>query len=62
MVMPISTRVRQGRYEVDARRVADAILIRIMASPGAAVPSALTHRECSKPASSPSASSKTASG
>jgi hypothetical protein len=61
MMVPIRTRVEQGRYEVDARRVADAILARLLASAGPIPGAVRTHRECSKPVSLPSASTKTAS-
>lgn len=62
MAVSFKTQVQQGRYEIDARRVADAILARIMA-PAEPMPIVVkTHRECSKPASLSSASTKTASG
>jgi hypothetical protein len=59
--MPFKTRVEPGRYEVDVRLVADAILARIMA-PAGPPPDVGAQRACSKPVSSPSASTKTASG
>lgn len=62
IVVPFKTRIEQGQYEVDVRRVADAILARIMV-PAVALPAAANpHSACSKPVSSPSASTKTAAG
>lgn len=64
----IKTRLEQGRYEVDPRRVADAIIARLA---GDTWPSWATNwslaqpglqKECSKPPSSPSASPNTAAG
>ncbi|HEY1523752.1 MAG TPA: hypothetical protein VGF70_12135 [Solirubrobacteraceae bacterium] len=59
IVVPSKTRME--RYEVDVRQVADAIMARIMAA-GAVPAAGKPHRVCSKPVSSPSASTKTASG
>ena len=62
VIVPMKRRVEQGRYEIDVRLVADAILARIMAPPGR-LPAAIDpHRACSKPFSSPGASRNTASG
>ena len=56
---PLKTLVQQGRYEVDARRVAEAIVDRILdRAPAARAP----QKECSKPSSWPTASTNTASG
>jgi hypothetical protein len=61
LVVPVKTLVKQGRYEVDAHRVAQAIMVRFFGA--AAVPGAPSPQNtCSKPKSSPSASRNTAAG
>lgn len=60
--MAIKTLVRQGRYEVDAHRVAEAILLRML-DPARELPRAWeAQKECSKPSSSPVPSTNTAAG
>jgi hypothetical protein len=60
--MAIKTLVRQGRYEVDARQVADAIVLRMLDRTRALPRAWAAQKECSKPASSPVPSTNTAAG
>ncbi len=59
-IQMLKTLVQQGLYEVDARRVADAIVLRILEQ--AAPEGWAAQKECSTPSSGPAASTKTASG
>ena len=53
--------VAEGRYEVDSRLVADALIARVFGGPLAGF-AAWSQNECSKPASGPSQSTNLASG
>jgi hypothetical protein len=59
MIVPIKTLVEQNRYEVDERRVADAIVARILAP---LTPPSSPQSACSNPSSLSSASRNTTAG
>jgi hypothetical protein len=60
--MPLKTLVQQGLYEVDARRVADAIVLRILGGMAHGPEPRVPQKECSKPSSWRSASRNAAAG
>lgn len=58
--MVIKTMIEQGKYEVDPRRVADAIIARLLGAAGPIVPAVDLQNLCSNPASGSGAPANTA--